>query len=108
MKRRRVPALSRVVGSEDFVSTLDRVLDKGIVIDDWVRMSLVGIDIVTSERPVVVASVDGVPLESRRTQKRAVTDRLIAVLGGAASAAEKAAYLHGFADGLLDGARRRR
>jgi hypothetical protein len=29
------------------IDVLDRVLDKGIVIDAWVRLSLVGIDLVT-------------------------------------------------------------
>jgi gas vesicle structural protein len=36
---------------------LDRVLDKGIVIDAWVRVSLVGIELVTVEARVVVASI---------------------------------------------------
>jgi hypothetical protein len=34
------------------------VLDKGIVIDAYVRVSLVGIDLVTVEARVVVASID--------------------------------------------------
>ena len=37
---------------------LDRVLDKGIVIDAWARLSLVGIEILTVEARVVVAGVD--------------------------------------------------
>jgi hypothetical protein len=37
---------------------LDRILDKGIVIDAWARASLVGIEILTIEARVVVASVD--------------------------------------------------
>jgi gas vesicle structural protein len=37
---------------------LDRILDKGIVIDAWVRVSLVGIDLITVEARVVVASID--------------------------------------------------
>jgi gas vesicle structural protein len=37
---------------------LDRVLDKGIVIDAWVRLSLVGIDLLTIEARVVVASIE--------------------------------------------------
>jgi len=40
------------------VDVLDRVLDKGIVIDAWVRVSLVGIDLLTVEARVVVASID--------------------------------------------------
>jgi hypothetical protein len=34
------------------------VLDKGIVVDAWVRISLVGIDLITVEARVVVASID--------------------------------------------------
>lgn len=37
---------------------LDRVLDKGIVIDVWARVSVVGIEILTVEARVVAASVD--------------------------------------------------
>jgi hypothetical protein len=37
---------------------LDRILDKGIVIDVWARISLVGIEILTVEARVVAASVD--------------------------------------------------
>ena len=37
---------------------LDRILDKVIVVDVWARVSLVGIEILTVEARVVVASVD--------------------------------------------------
>jgi len=37
---------------------LDRILDKGIVVDAWVRVSLVGIELLTVEARVVIASVD--------------------------------------------------
>lgn len=37
---------------------IDLILDKGIVIDAWVRVSLVGIEILTVEARVVIASVD--------------------------------------------------
>ena len=40
------------------IDVLDRVLDKGIVIDAWARMSVVGIDLLTVEMKVVVASID--------------------------------------------------
>jgi gas vesicle structural protein len=42
----------------NLIDVLDRVLDKGIVIDAWVRVSLVGIDLVTVEARIVVASID--------------------------------------------------
>ena len=34
------------------------ILDKGIVIDAWLRVSLVGIEVLTVEARVVIASVD--------------------------------------------------
>ena len=40
------------------IDVLDRVLDKGIVIDGWARMSVVGIDLLSVEMKVVVASID--------------------------------------------------
>ncbi len=37
---------------------VDRILDKGLVIDAFVRVSLVGIELVTVEARVVIASVE--------------------------------------------------
>jgi hypothetical protein len=37
---------------------LDRILDKGIVIDAWVRVSLLGLEILTVEARVVIAGVE--------------------------------------------------
>ena len=42
-------AVERAPGGSSLIDVLDRVLDKGIVIDAWVRVSLVGIDLVTVE-----------------------------------------------------------
>jgi hypothetical protein len=51
-------AVERAPGGTSLIDVLDRVLDKGIVIDAYVRVSLVGIDLVTVEARVVVASID--------------------------------------------------
>ena len=51
-------AVERSPGGSSLIDVLDRVLDKGIVIDAWVRVSLVGIDLVTVEARIVVASID--------------------------------------------------
>ena len=51
-------AVERAAGGTSLIDVLDRVLDKGIVIDAWVRVSLVGIDLITVEARVVVASID--------------------------------------------------
>ena len=50
--------VERSSGGSSLIDVLDRVLDKGIVIDAWVRVSLVGIDLITVEARVVVASID--------------------------------------------------
>jgi hypothetical protein len=44
--------------SASIIDVLDRVLDKGVVVDGWVRVSLVGIDLITVEMRIVVASID--------------------------------------------------
>ena len=46
-------AVERAAGGSSLIDVLDRVLDKGIVIDAWVRVSLVGIDLITVEARVV-------------------------------------------------------
>ena len=51
-------AVERAPAGSSLMDVLDRVLDKGIVIDAWVRVSLVGIDLITVEARVVVASID--------------------------------------------------
>jgi hypothetical protein len=45
-------------GGTNLVEVLDRVLDKGIVIDAVVRVSIVGFEIISIEARVVVASVE--------------------------------------------------
>jgi hypothetical protein len=50
--------VERAPGGSSLIDVLDRILDKGIIIDAWVRISLVGIDLITVEARVVVASID--------------------------------------------------
>jgi gas vesicle structural protein len=50
--------VERASGGTSLIDVLDRVLDKGIVIDAYVRVSLVGIDLVSVEARIVVASVE--------------------------------------------------
>ncbi|MEJ7812619.1 MAG: gas vesicle protein GvpJ [Gemmatimonadaceae bacterium] len=49
--------VERSPGATSLIDVLDRVLDKGIVIDAWARVSLAAIDLVTVEARIVVASV---------------------------------------------------
>ena len=51
-------AVERAAAGSSLIDVLDRVLDKGIVINAYVRVSLVGIDLVSVEARIVVASVE--------------------------------------------------
>lgn len=51
-------AVERTGAGSSLVDVLDRVLDKGIVIDAYVRVTLVGIDLIGVEARIVVASVE--------------------------------------------------
>lgn len=44
--------------TSSLAEVLDRILDKGVVIDIWARVSVVGIELITVEARIVVASVD--------------------------------------------------
>jgi len=51
-------AVEKAVASSSLVEVVDRILDKGVVIDAWVRVSLVGIELLAVEARVVLASVE--------------------------------------------------
>ncbi|MTW87490.1 gas vesicle structural protein GvpA [Virgibacillus dakarensis] len=51
-------AVQKSTDSSSLAEVIDRILDKGIVIDAFARVSLVGIEIITVEARVVIASVD--------------------------------------------------
>lgn len=51
-------AVEKTMASSSLAEVVDRILDKGIVIDAWARVSLVGIELLAIEARVVVAGVD--------------------------------------------------
>jgi hypothetical protein len=51
-------AIEKVNASSSLAEVVDRILDKGIVVDAWVRVSLVGIELLAVEARIVVAGVD--------------------------------------------------
>lgn len=51
-------AIEKSVASSSLAEVVDRVLDKGIVVDAFVRVALVGIELVAIEVRAVVASVE--------------------------------------------------
>ncbi len=50
--------VKKEIHSASLAEVLDRVLDKGIVIDLYARVSLVGIEILTVDSRIVIASVE--------------------------------------------------
>lgn len=51
-------AIETANSSSSLVEVVDRILDKGVVVDAWIRVSLVGIELLAIEARVVIASVD--------------------------------------------------
>ncbi len=51
-------AVEKAMGSTSLAEVVDRILDKGVVVDAWIRVSLVGIEILAIEARAVVAGVD--------------------------------------------------
>jgi hypothetical protein len=51
-------AVQKSMDSSSLAEVVDRILDKGIVIDAWAHVSLVGIEVLSIEARIVVASVD--------------------------------------------------
>ena len=51
-------AIEKSVASSSIAEVVDRILDKGVVVDAFVRVALVGIELIAVEARVVVASVE--------------------------------------------------
>ena len=51
-------AVQTSMASSGLAEVLDRILDKGLVLDAWVRVSLLGLEILTIEARGVIASVE--------------------------------------------------
>ncbi len=51
-------AVEKAIASSSLVEVVDRILDKGVVVDAWARVSLVGIELMAIEARAVVAGVE--------------------------------------------------
>jgi gas vesicle structural protein len=84
-------------GSSGLADVIDTILDKGLVIDAYVRVSLVGIELLTIDARVVVASVDTYlrfaeavnRLEISDTKQKGLPDLLEDVQSGGAKSKTK-------------------
>ncbi|WP_216912297.1 gas vesicle protein GvpJ [Nocardia noduli] len=85
--------------SSSLADVIDTILDKGLVIDAYARVSLVGIELVTIDARVVVASVDTYlrfaeavnRLEISSSEPKGLTDIVGGVTEGAAKHKTKGA-----------------
>jgi hypothetical protein len=105
-------SVNRAPRPSSLVDVLDLVLDKGIVIDAYVRVSLVGIELLTIDARIVIASVDtylrfaeavnrldlqpeqpakGLPGLMQDLQRGGAREKTRGALAGAADAAREAA-----------------
>lgn len=51
-------AIEKSIASSSLAEVVDRILDKGVVIDAFVRVALVGIELLAIEARIVIASVE--------------------------------------------------
>jgi hypothetical protein len=57
-KRDIIMAIEKSIASSSLAEVIDRILDKGVVVDAFVRIALVGIELIAIEARVVIASVE--------------------------------------------------
>lgn len=53
-----VVPINKSLASSSLADAIDRILDKGVVIDAFVRIALVGIELIAIEARIVTASVE--------------------------------------------------
>jgi gas vesicle structural protein len=69
-------SLKRAATETSLIDVLDRVLDKGIVIDAWVRVSLVGVDLLQVETRIVIASISTYLTHAGSLESNTIAPRL--------------------------------
>ena len=82
--------IAKSTDSSSLAEVVDRILDKGIVIDAWVKVSLVGIELLSVEARVVIASVEtylkyaeAMPLLKETLAEEKATDKKLTQLAEA-------------------------
>jgi hypothetical protein len=103
--------VQKMGGSSGLAEVLSVILEKGIVVDVWVRVSIIGIEILTVEVRAVIASVDtylryaeaiGLTALAAAPRQEAILPGLPVGLPGLGSPTddEILAYLQAHADGV--------
>jgi gas vesicle structural protein len=91
----------------DLAQVVELILDKGLVIDVWAKISLIGIELITIEARIVVASVDTylryAEAVGRLEQQEGGGSGIEKLLGGGSSSEKKKGRKRAIAGGVLEG-----
>jgi hypothetical protein len=68
-------AVQRIAPQASVAEVLDRVLDRGIVIDAWLRVSVAGITVIDIDARVVVASIETYVQQGEAVAQAALASR---------------------------------
>lgn len=104
-------SVQKMGGASGLADVLTVILEKGIVVDAWVRLSIIGIEILTLEIRAVIASVDtylryaeaiGLTALAAAPRPEQLTQGVTDLLNGAAGPSEDEilAYLEAHPDGV--------
>jgi len=107
---RGASGVSRAPNPSGLADVVDLILDKGLVIDVYVRVSLVGIELLTIDARIVVASVDTYLRFAEAVNRLDLTEsddssslpELVEDLGGGAAKTKTKGALEGAKDTLSD------
>lgn len=81
-------AVIREVGGVTLIDVLDRILDKGIVIDAWIHLSLVGIDFLAVEARMIASVETCLSNADTRVLSRVVSDSYSRISTSAAQSSD--------------------
>ena len=101
--------LQRAPSPSGLADVVDLILDKGLVIDAYVRISVIGIELITIDARIVIASVDTYLRFAEQVNRLDLTQTEAAGLRSSATAAEAAdnGGGGGKAKGMYEGSRTR-
>ena len=51
-------SIEKTIGSSSLIEVIDRILDKGVKVDEWLRVPRVDVELLAIEARIVVASVE--------------------------------------------------
>jgi gas vesicle structural protein len=94
--------LQRAPSPSGLADVIDLILDKGLVIDAYIRISVIGIELITIDARIVIASVDTYLRFAEAVNRLDLTQTEAA---GLAELREGGSGNHGKGKGMMEGAK---